>query len=97
MVVRKIDPSTRRVVVGPRTAGSRQVHLRDVNWLIEKPLGPIRAEVKLRARQDLQPAEIEANTAGACVLLDHASLAAPGQAAVFYAGSRILGGGFITA
>lgn len=98
MVVRKIDPSTRRIVVGPRTAGSRQVTLRDVNWLVEKPPEAIRAEVKLRARQDLQPAEITANRDGAAsLLLDHASLAAPGQAAVFYAGSRVLGGGFITA
>ncbi len=96
MVVRQIDPASRRIVVGPRRSGARRVALRDVNWLIEKPLGPIRAEVKLRARQELQPAEITANDGGACLLLDHASLAAPGQAAVFYAGSRILGGGFIT-
>jgi tRNA-specific 2-thiouridylase len=32
---------------------------------------------------------------GAEILLDQPALAAPGQAAVFYAGSRILGGGFI--
>jgi len=97
MVVRKIDPATRRIIVGPRITGTRTVTLRDVNWLIEKPLEPIRAEVKLRARQELQPAEITANDGGASLLLDRSSLAAPGQAAVFYAGSRILGGGFITA
>jgi tRNA-specific 2-thiouridylase len=71
--------------------------LRDVNWLIEKPEGPIRAAVKLRARQELQPAEIMTDDNAASLLLDTAALAAPGQAAVFYAGSRILGGGFIAA
>jgi tRNA-specific 2-thiouridylase len=97
MVVRKIDPATRRITVGPRMAGSRHVTLRDVNWLIETPSQPLRAEVKLRARQELQPAEITATSGGAFLLLDHDSLAAPGQAAVFYAGSRVLGGGFISA
>jgi tRNA-specific 2-thiouridylase len=95
MVVRKIDPATRRITVGPRQAASREVRLRDVNWLIDKPAGPIRAAVKLRARQDPQTAEIRASTDGATLLLDTASIAAPGQAAVFYDGSRILGGGFI--
>jgi tRNA-specific 2-thiouridylase len=97
MVVQRIEPATRRIVIGPRQTGSRQVKLRDVNWLIEQPTAPIRAEVKLRARQELQPAEIAASDdGGACLMLDNAALAAPGQAAVFYAGSRILGGGFIT-
>ena len=95
MVVRKIEPATRRIIVGPRQAASRQVQLRDVNWLIDKPAGPIRAAVKLRARQEPQMVEIKANADEATLLLDAASIAAPGQAAVFYDGSRILGGGFI--
>jgi tRNA-specific 2-thiouridylase len=95
MVVRKIEPATRRIIVGPRQAASRQVQLRDVNWLIDKPAGPIRAAVKLRARQDPQSVEITANAGEASLLLDTASIAAPGQAAVFYDGSRIIGGGFI--
>jgi tRNA-specific 2-thiouridylase len=95
MVVRKIEPATRRIIVGPRQAASRQVRLRDVNWLIDKPAGPIRAQVKLRARQDPQAVEINPNDAETSLLLDTASIAAPGQAAVFYDGSRILGGGFI--
>jgi tRNA-specific 2-thiouridylase len=94
MVVRSIEPATRRIVVGRRGSGSRQVTLRDVNWLIDKPHGPMRAEVKLRAGQALQPAEISPENNA--LLLDTPALAAPGQAAVFYAGSRILGGGFIT-
>jgi tRNA-specific 2-thiouridylase len=95
MMVRNIEPATRRVVVGPRQAGSRQVRLRDVNWLIDPPTGPIRAKVKLRARQDPQCVEITANADTALLLLENAAVASPGQAAVFYQGSRILGGGFI--
>ncbi len=96
MVVRKIEPQTRRIIVGPRQAASRHVQLRDVNWLIEKPTGPIHARVKLRARQDPQAVRITTNNDETSLLLDTASIAAPGQAAVFYDGSRILGGGFIT-
>jgi len=95
MVVRKIEPETRRIVIGPRQAECRQVRLRDVNWLIDRPAGPIRAKVKLRARQDPQHVEITANADAALLRLENASVAAPGQAAVFYQGSRILGGGFI--
>ncbi len=95
MVVRKIEPVTRRIVVGPRQAASREVRLRDVNWLIEAPAAPIRARVKLRARETPQPVEIIAGAEGALLMLDEPALAAPGQAAVFYDGSRILGGGFI--
>ncbi len=97
MVVRRIEPLTRRIVVGPRSAGVRRVKLREVNWLIDRPANLIRAEVKLRARQDMQPADITAEDDAASLLLDNPALAAPGQAAVFYDGARILGGGFITA
>ena len=97
MVVRKIEPGTRRIVVGPRQAATRLVRLREVNWLIDKPHGSLRAQVKLRARQEPQHVEITSNDENTALLLDTASLAAPGQAAVFYDGSRILGGGFITA
>jgi tRNA-uridine 2-sulfurtransferase len=89
-----LDPHTRRVVIGPRSTGSRTVHLRDVNWLAE----PIARSctVKLRAREAPQPALITPKETGADVLLDRPALAAPGQACVFYDGDRVLGGGFIT-
>ena len=35
MVVKKIEPGTRRIVVGPRGVQSAEVRLRDVNWLVE--------------------------------------------------------------
>ena len=57
----------------------------------------MRCEVKLRAREAPQPAVVTAAAERAEVMLDQPALAAPGQACVFYAGDRVLGGGFIRA
>jgi tRNA-uridine 2-sulfurtransferase len=94
-VVVALDPANRRVVVGPRDAGTRDVRLRDVNWLVPPPGAPLACHVKLRAREMPQPATVEATSWGAVVQLDAAALPAPGQACVFYDGARVLGGGFI--
>lgn len=93
MVVKKIEPGTRRIVVGPRGTQSNIVRLRDVNWLVEPR--PMRATAKLRARDSRHPVAITPAGTGATLTLDEPALAAPGQAAVFYDGTRILGGGFI--
>jgi tRNA-specific 2-thiouridylase len=93
-IVKKIDPGTRRIVIGPRTAASHIVRLRDLNWLTTPPGSgeTLKVSTKLRARDSLHPAAISAD---GTLTLDEPALAAPGQAAVFYSGSRILGGGFI--
>jgi len=96
-VVVAVEPGRRRVVVGPRGAGGHLVRLRDVNWLADSPGEEFRCTVKLRAREEPHAASVHIMGEGAEVLLDTASLAAPGQACVFYDGSRVLGGGFITA
>ena len=88
----RLDPATRRVVVGPRSRSTvGTLSLRDVNWLIDRPDAPLRCGVQLRAREIVRPATVD----GDQVLLDEPALPAPGQACVFYRGSRILGGGFI--
>jgi tRNA-specific 2-thiouridylase len=94
-VVVALDAARRRVVVGAQSAGSRSVRLREVQWLAEPMLR--RCHAKLRAREALRPAEVAPAGDGAEVLLDAPSLAAPGQACVFYDGERVLGGGFIRA
>jgi tRNA-uridine 2-sulfurtransferase len=94
-IVIALDPARRRVVVGPRDSGTTTVHLRDVNWLTAPRR--LRCAVKLRARETPQPAEVIPDAGGTTVVLDSPALPAPGQACVFYDGTRVLGGGFIRA
>jgi len=95
-VVVGLDPGRRRVVLGPRSVGTDRVQLAEVNWLVDPPEGELRCAVKLRAQETPQPATVRASGTGAAeVLLDRPALPAPGQACVFYDGTRILGGGFI--
>ena len=90
-VVVALDASRRRVVVGPRSSGTRALRLAELNWLTD-PADSVRCAVKLRARDELRPASVMADGA---VLLDEPALPAPGQPCVFYLGERVLGGGFI--
>ena len=99
LYVIRIDPESRRVVVGPRTAlGRQRVVVRDVNWLGDARDGEIRAAVKIRSTRPPAPATVTLGAdGGAIVMLDEPEEAvAPGQACVFYAGDRVLGGGWIT-
>ncbi len=90
-----IDAARREVVVGPRAAlAVAGVELTDVNWLGDGvAAGPVTAKVRSMA------------AAAPATLVDRTTLAfdapeygvAPGQAAVIYAGTRVLGGGTISA
>ena len=91
-----LDPASNRVTIGPRSAGRRTIGLRDPNWLVE-PQDEFRCEVKLRAREAPHSATVRVSADGVEVALETPALAAPGQACVMYQGSRMLGGGFITA
>ena len=95
MTVVALDAATRRVVVGARDAGTSQLRLRGVNWLIGPIPEGIDCTVRLRARDALRPARVCPTDNGAEVTLSEPALPAPGQACVFYQGTRILGGGFI--
>ncbi len=98
LAVVALDATTRRVVVAPRDRGTTtQVKLRAVNWLIDALPEGLECTVRLRARDRLRPANVRATADGAMVTLAEAALPAPGQACVFYAGSRVLGGGIIRA
>ncbi len=92
-VVVGLDPATRRVIVDTAPPGATTLHLRDVNWLGNT--ADRRCLVKLRSGEVAHGAELRTTSTGTTVHLDTPARAAPGQACVFYDGTRVLGGGFI--
>ena len=100
LYVVRLEPATRRVVVGPRSAlGRDQIALYDVNWIGPATSGALPVQVRVRSSQTLRPAAIELTEAGAVVRFAEPEIGvSPGQACVVYdaaTGSRVLGGGFI--
>jgi tRNA-uridine 2-sulfurtransferase len=98
LFVLRLEPETRRVVVGPRSGlGRTEIALREVNWLGAAPIAAegVRLSVRLRSTQRPVPATLFPADSGARVTLDSPDTAAPGQACVFYSGERVLGGGWI--
>jgi tRNA-specific 2-thiouridylase len=95
LYVVKIDAATRRVIVGPREAlATRAAQVVDMNWIGGSYEGSI--EVKVRSLAKPAPARIEGSGSDRrLVFLQPEYGVAPGQAAVLYAGSRVLGGGWI--
>jgi len=95
-----VDASSARVTVGPATALDRaEVTVDEVTWPGAPPDGPVRAEVQIRYRHAPAPATVEPiGRDRARVTFDRPERApAPGQAAVFYVGETVVGGGFIAA
>ena len=100
LFVLRLDAVNAKVVVGPRQAlASSVIQLKDVNWLGHHD-APFEARVKVRSMRPPVAATVTPLAGGAQVELAAPEEAiAPGQACVFYeaAGSRVLGGGWITA
>jgi tRNA-specific 2-thiouridylase len=93
-----VDALRRRVVVGGKAElGRREMIVGDVRWLGPIPASPADAQVQVRHRHRAQPARIEPGadgTARVTFVADERALT-PGQAAVFYDGDTVLGGGWI--
>ncbi|HEX8985313.1 MAG TPA: tRNA 2-thiouridine(34) synthase MnmA [Bryobacteraceae bacterium] len=94
------DPATQRVVVGGNDQLLRSSTVVDaVNWIAFPRLeAPLRAGVKIRNKHAAAPATLHplAGSARVEVRFDEPQRAVtPGQAAVFYAGDLVLGGGWI--
>jgi tRNA-specific 2-thiouridylase len=92
--VLSVDALSRRVTVGPAGSLDKQtIAVADCNWL---PDERTRAEVQIRYRHQARPAWIARDGDRVRVEFDQPERApAPGQAAVFYDGETVLGGGFI--
>jgi len=99
----KLDPETRRVVVGPKAAlSTRTIPVREINWLGDAPLTarpewPVLARVRsTRAPREAVIRPLSATEAEVELIAPEDGVS-PGQACVFYApeGTRVLGGGWI--
>ncbi|MDB5689209.1 MAG: thiouridylase [Sphingomonas bacterium] len=91
LYVVRLDPAARQVVVGPRSAlAVSAARIADLNWLGDDFAGPMTARIRSMARP------VPARFDGTTLTFDAPEYGvAPGQAAVFYAGERVLGGGWI--
>ncbi|PLX85164.1 MAG: tRNA 2-thiouridine(34) synthase MnmA [Desulfuromonas sp.] len=93
-----IDAEKRRVIVGERKHLERsELTVHQAHWPGKVPEGPLRALCRIRYRHREQPALITPLENGrARVQFDEPQQGVtPGQAAVFYEGDRVIGGGSI--
>src|SRR4029077_9370717 len=100
LYVLQIDANTRRVTLGEEEQlWCDSCEAREVNGTAGAVLDePIEAMVKIRYRHEPAPARLEPASGGAVRVRFHTSQRAitPGQAAVFYRGDEVLGGGWIS-
>ncbi len=101
LYVLKIDVPRHRLVVGKRSElYCKSFVVSGVNWVsIAPPAQTVRADVKIRYRAAEAPARItKVGTSEVRIEFDTPQAAvSPGQAAVFYDGDAVLGGGWIKA
>jgi tRNA-uridine 2-sulfurtransferase len=94
-----LDPGQNRVVVGEERELRRQTcEVGNVNWIpFAQPEAPVRAQVRIRHRHEPAEAEITPldTTTARVTFSEWQRAITPGQAAVFYSGELVLGGGWI--
>lgn len=94
-----LDPVRNRVVVGDAAALSRsRFTVSECNWIpFDAPTGPFDATVKIRYNHAGAPATVTPLADGRAEVMLHTPQRAvtPGQAAVFYQGDLVVGGGWI--
>jgi len=98
LFVAKIDAENNRVVVGEREhLLRRELIATQLNWLISIPTESFTAKCRIRYRHREEEAEITPLSDGRArvVFAEPQQGITPGQAAVFFSGERVLGGGWI--
>lgn len=98
LYVCKIDPANNRLVVGPK----EELHCQgftasSMNWIDDPARRDLEAEVQIRYRSQSVPCALRAVAATKVRVefLEDCPAVTPGQAAVFYRGDEVLGGGWI--
>ncbi len=98
LFVTEVQPDSRRVVLGPaEQLLHRGVRVERVNYLAgDQPSGPVHVTAKIRYNGREAAAVLEPSGETAVLRFEEPQRApTPGQAAVFYDGDRVLGGGYI--
>jgi tRNA-specific 2-thiouridylase len=98
LYVEKIEADSRRVVVGPAAQGEKDTFtVERLHWVDSAPEEGKAVQVKIRHRHPGCSARVKLSSDGLCqvVLEGPAKAVTSGQAAVFYEGTRVLGGGWI--
>jgi tRNA-uridine 2-sulfurtransferase len=94
----RIEPETRRVVLGRREElTGRELTASGVNWHTDPPAQPLRCTAQIRYKARPAAARVQTLDRGRLhVAFDDPQFGiAPGQAVVCYEGDRVLGGGWI--
>ena len=105
LYVVRLEPETQRLIVGPRIASlCQEITIQETNWILAGSAGlageydeGLRVQVKHRAREAAVGASVRVLDGGrAHIAFDEPQTGvAPGQAAVMYQGTRVIGGGWI--
>lgn len=98
LYVVRVDREKREVVVGGKEElFSEGLSVRNVNWIIPPPTYPLEVTCKIRYRHQPVPCRIVPLPDTRAEVRFHAmeKSVTPGQAAVFYDGDQVLGGGWI--
>ncbi len=97
----RIEPATRRVVIGPiAELGRSELTASQTNWLVDLPQAigqPFRCAAQIRYNSSAVPAQATLLPEGRLQIVfdDPQNGVAPGQAVVCFDGQRVLGGGWI--
>ena len=99
LYVKRIEPEANRLVVGSREELlERELTIDDIHWISGEPPGEsFECKIRVRYRTPAVAAEIRmrSGTSVSVRLSEPQFAITPGQAAVFYDGDEVLGGGWI--
>lgn len=94
--VLRLDLEKNELVVGAAEhAPAVEFKVKDLRWFIDAPSTPLQTQVQVRHRGGTMPATVDVSGSIAKVSLQGDAICAPGQAAVFYEGELVQGGGWI--
>lgn len=94
--VLRLDIAKHQLVVGAAAdAPAQTANVQELRWFIDVPTSPLHTHVQVRHRAKPVPAIVEIDGDRATFTMESDAVCAPGQAAVFYDGDIVLGGGWI--